>query len=614
MRYQPTRHPRLAALTLLVSAALLTAACSSSLRVDDALGSELDSLGFDDTDDTADADPDGSRPAGTGRQAPLVNGVRLVDDECYDDEARCGRAQLSQTFGSVDRIEIGYRVVRDTGDDVPIVVLTRAASLPSVDLDAFEDRTVIEIGERGVWPSRPGLDCAEWNGTDDDLLLAATRACRDRLVNAGVDVGTDDLVQRAADVVDLLGALGYTEADMVAPARRAGLVPHIADAMSIRRVLYVDPFFDGTDLFANGTQRTVAALDFVWDQCAAAATCTTTGSVADLFDTIATLENNPLSVTGRDDLAIDDALALRLVSDQLGDARSATFLPELQRMLLARDGDGLAAALEARYQPPDDSGITLACDQLDDSDVEGGPTSLDDWANQSLDRYTELCPIWFGEAGERAPTADPHLDGAAIVTAVAWQTTSATDGVPHIVEPTVGSVSDACVWDVAGAWFDRGEVDAASCTTTLEFRSRNAEIVATPGDYVHDEETTVRLPVPEGWLDSGYGTWTRNADPLDSTLLDVWVRSEDGPEAARQNMIANWALDDPTLSSEQVGGQEWFFASGPETDSVADYTYTIAIAVVDGQILALVLSSDNAEHVALRASVLEPAMVGAEIR
>lgn len=82
-------------------------------------------------------------------------------------------------------------------------------------------RTAYIIDQRGTGHSRPRLDCPEVDALDDEAaatltsdddvrteFIAAVKACHDRLVAQGVDVGAYNVEQAAADVEDLRRALG----------------------------------------------------------------------------------------------------------------------------------------------------------------------------------------------------------------------------------------------------------------------------------------------------------------------------------------------------------------------------------------------------------------------
>src|SRR5256884_8424987 len=86
---------------------------------------------------------------------------------------------------------------------------------------------LIMFDQRGTGYSTPSLKCPETlqnqfetldkhlSATDfERLQLQALRACHDRLVRSGVDLNTFNALENAADVHDLILALGYKQANL----------------------------------------------------------------------------------------------------------------------------------------------------------------------------------------------------------------------------------------------------------------------------------------------------------------------------------------------------------------------------------------------------------------
>jgi hypothetical protein len=132
----------------------------------------------------------------------------------------------------------------------------------------------------------------------------------------------------------------------------------------------------------------------------------------------------------------------------------------------------------------------------------------------------------------------------------------------------------------------------------------------TPGVY-ETPAVTVSLPLLDTWAGSGAGTWWREADPLDRTNLDVYVWEATDAERARSQIVDEWYLDDPVLSSAQVDDRIWLGPIGSYADGS---TYDITVARIDGHNIALILESEPGETLHLAEEVLTPAMREVNVR
>lgn len=151
-------------------------------------------------------------------------------------EVTCGTVDVPEDRTDPDSATISLAVAKlhSVSDDPapdPVVRLEGGPGFSSlVDVANYstsrllEDRDYIIWDQRGTGFSEPNLDCPEANeaiwdafGTTDEApeegarIDDALRACRDRLVDEGVDLGGYDTVQNAADLADLRVALGYDE-------------------------------------------------------------------------------------------------------------------------------------------------------------------------------------------------------------------------------------------------------------------------------------------------------------------------------------------------------------------------------------------------------------------
>lgn len=167
----------------------------------------------------------------------------LSDEEIEDDLIRCGYVVVSEDHNEPngDTIRIAVIVFKSTGrrpEPDPLIFLdggpgsnTLVAARGGLDYAVvqpyIDERDVILFDQRGVGYSQPELSCPEIDDIyyerisqvydaleDDPLVLQAASACRDRLLNNGVNLTAYTTAQNAADVNDIRIALGYEQINL----------------------------------------------------------------------------------------------------------------------------------------------------------------------------------------------------------------------------------------------------------------------------------------------------------------------------------------------------------------------------------------------------------------
>ena len=600
------RRARLITVILVVLAAVATA-CSSPPESPWAQTPDVDDLRELD-------DPVGSDTEATPGDDGAAEGDHaiLTDTTCVGEEVRCGLASVPQTTGAVDRVTLEYRVIVDEGDGTPVVHLLEGFGEDLLTADEFPDRPLVGLGSRGVAPGRPNLSCPEFRRALTNADVGAVLAeCIDRLGLAGIDPAGTLPSQLGADAGRTIAALGYDEVDLVVPGWRALTVPGIADHVDVRRVVYLDPWL-ATDRSVGPALSTHASIDAVWARCAEIATCAAPGTADDFLDAIAALDDQPLDDT-RDTVAdpvrpIDAMRLMGAVVASVGRSADLAFLPEIHRALLARDADTISAFVQRADTASTDVGLLgVSCTLFAPGvEVPGSlPSPLREDAADGIEVFDEACAVWPAEAP--LPGAVPALTVFTRSTPVGGPDHDAATAVgPVIIEPTVGPPSPACARAVAVAWFGRGEVDDGACTTPLAIGSRGETAASTPGVY-DTGDVTVELAVPDTWADSGTGTWWREADPLDPTNLDVYVWESDDAETARRQIVEEWGVLDPELTSTQVDDGIWLLATGA---SDLGTVYRIAVGRIGDRTIAVVLETTADEAGSLADEVLLPALSG----
>ena len=167
----------------------------------------------------------------------------FVEGECPMDltdevivEVTCGTVEVPENRTDPDSkmIRLAVAKLHSTSDDPrpdPVVQLEGGPGFPSlVDVGGYSKSAILDERDYYLWDQRgtgfstPSLDCTETNeaiwgifATTDDPKVEgervddSLRACRDRLVDDGVDLSGYDTRQNAADLADLRVALGIDE-------------------------------------------------------------------------------------------------------------------------------------------------------------------------------------------------------------------------------------------------------------------------------------------------------------------------------------------------------------------------------------------------------------------
>jgi pimeloyl-ACP methyl ester carboxylesterase len=177
----------------------------------------------------------------------------------------------------------------------------------------LQERDLVAFDQRGVGFSEPSLDCPEYGegvletyGADvsteeaRERMFNAMRACRDRLTGEGVNLSAYTSAASAADVHDLMQALGYDRYNLYGGSYGTRLALTIMrDYPDEVRSAVLDsvqpPQEDIFELRAAGVQR---ALELVFERCASSEACNESHpNLAEaFFSLVEKLEKEPLPV------------------------------------------------------------------------------------------------------------------------------------------------------------------------------------------------------------------------------------------------------------------------------------------------------------------------------
>nr|WSW58365.1 alpha/beta hydrolase [Streptomyces sp. NBC_00998] len=188
--------------------------------------------------------------ASAGPEAPIGTAARTVGDARFEpgpcprtpepiealEDARCGTLTVPENRAKPGgrTIELGVAIVPAATDKPkpdPIVWLAGGPgddavgeAKMAIDGGLNRDRDVIFMSQRGTYSARPNLLCPnidEFNAravglghdapSTERLHVEATKACHDRLAARGIDLGTYNDIESAADYEDLRTALGIKQ-------------------------------------------------------------------------------------------------------------------------------------------------------------------------------------------------------------------------------------------------------------------------------------------------------------------------------------------------------------------------------------------------------------------
>lgn len=473
--------------------------------------------------------------------------------------ASCGLVTVPQRHAAPDvgpTLSLGVMRVPSAGDGrtaAPVVVLAGGADGSALDLAAridewraaFRDRDLVLMDHRGGRYSTPFLRCDEDDqarlarglgqagGTAAlDTHLTALAACATRLRDAGFDLAAFDPLEAAADIADVVAALGYTDGyDLVAmgDGTRAAVAALRDGSSGLHSVTLdgpVDPQVSATAILARDTAATV---DHLSEACAEDAACS--GMLQDLaggvIDGAAQLDLEP-AVVSLDDggTSVEAVIAgdglVQAVAD--GFRVHAGDIGEVADLVAAAvaQGDLAPVATQRLAEARDTSRAdvlawTLRCAQdlagATDYQFEGVPDAYRPLSGRigERDAVVEACAaLGVGDADgavhDRAQSEVPVLTLTGEFDP--WSTGAAADAVRAGLDTSYGLVlpaighgtlsASACALAVAGDFVadPSTEPDAACIADMPEFTTGAAAPDATDGPGVSPGPGPSETPVP----------------------------------------------------------------------------------------------------------------------
>jgi pimeloyl-ACP methyl ester carboxylesterase len=177
-------------------------------------------------------------------------------------------------------------------------------------------RDVVLFDQRGVGHSQPSLDCPEYEEAQREILagnldpeqeetmvLEALRACRDRLVAEGVDLSMYHSAAIAADVHELMQALGYERYNLygISYGTRLALTVMRDHPANVRSAVLDSVVPLEVNLYEGFGPSAGRALDLLFERCAADEDCSTRfpDLEASFYALVDRLADEPLSVAAQ---------------------------------------------------------------------------------------------------------------------------------------------------------------------------------------------------------------------------------------------------------------------------------------------------------------------------
>lgn len=225
------------------------------------------------------------------------------------------------------------------------------------DVPMFYPRDLILIDQRGTGYSSPTLNCPEVENEEDN----AVEACRDRLLDEGINLQAYNSAENAADVVELASALGYDEYNLygVSYGTRLALTIMRDYPEGVRSVILDSVYPPHINSWEEYGNITPVVMQTLFDGCAADPVCDEAyPDLGNVFYELAdTLDTQPAEYEAEDpetgeiyDATLDGNDLIDRVFQLLYSSETIPYLP--QTIYAIADGD--YAALDAL-----ESGVTL---------------------------------------------------------------------------------------------------------------------------------------------------------------------------------------------------------------------------------------------------------------
>jgi pimeloyl-ACP methyl ester carboxylesterase len=214
-------------------------------------------------------------------------GYVTVPEDRSDDLSRTIRLAVA-VYHSSSRMDAPDAVIFLAGGPGEGAIEWAASAYSSVILPILQERDFIVFDQRGTGLSEPALDCDEIKDVYVEELIHpaseegrvqlytdALTACRDRLEKEGVDLAAYTTGENAADVVNILAALEYSQADLYGVSYGTRLAQFVMRDYpdKVRSVVLDSVVPLEVNMINDGSAASNNALQALFDGCAADSDC-----------------------------------------------------------------------------------------------------------------------------------------------------------------------------------------------------------------------------------------------------------------------------------------------------------------------------------------------------
>jgi pimeloyl-ACP methyl ester carboxylesterase len=531
-------------------------------------------------------------------------------------------------------------------------------------------RDLVMFDQRGTGYSMPSLECEEdrqltFELLDDDLDAAeysarereAVTRCRQRLAERRVDLSAYNSKENAADVADLMKALGYDEWNLFGISYGTRLAQTIMrdHPEGVRSVILDSVYTPDVSLLTGAPENLDRAIKTLLDGCAGSQDCAAAYPDLEnrLFSLVDALNAAPLQLDVRDvftqaryDAVFDGYALLGTVFQGLYSAEVIPILPQMIDEL--ERGDTRTAGLLVTNDLANGAFFSLGmhlsvqCNEEVPFSTKADVEAADD----AFPRYGEffegasnigppifaLCDVW--QAGNADPIENEPVSSTIPtlvlsgeydpITPPAWGRLAADQlaEATFLLFPGVGhgvTVSADCPRQIMFGFLDdppsTPDVGCMSDMGPPAFKvpgqvGDQVELVAFDVDILGFGFSGVR---PDGWDEIGPGAWIRGDSGIDQTaIVQQAIPGLGDPSLVVDLFSQQMGFDSSpeAAGTLEAGGRTWQLF----TATIDGFPIDIGAADVDGTVAVVMLVSDDAERSALLEEVFVPALEAFETR
>lgn len=540
--------------------------------------------------------------------------------------------------------------------------LELSASAYGVLVEPFLDKhDFIVFDQRGTGLSEPVLECEELtkmylqdirgliDSTTRDLVYAnAFHACSGLMRGQGVQLQAYTTRESAADVRDLLGALGYDKVNLYGASYGTKLAqvvmreyPEIVNTAILDSVVPLN-----TSMFANYSSALASGLETLFSNCKADPQCN--AAYPDLESTfwelVDELDANPVTVTSSDyptGLVTQTVTGETLINLVLGSIKSSRFIgtaPQTISRFKDRDFSTLVMQQSSLLFMFDDFAtglfINISCHEqvlstsLEEAQTEANRMIIRDYAwlpfYGGIEDVFKTCKAW-GATGPAYGENDPTVsDIPSLIIAGSYDPTTPPGYAKQIGAhlsnsyyfefATLGHTPTAadgsgCAMQVVQQFLDNPAAEPQrACLDELE---KPAFVIPYTGDPALELKTVtaygLKMRVPKDWWDMGGGFYYRGNSPFDITEIGILTIPTDIQNIQDYfSLKANGyrGLDGPLMPAGERQGKTFNW----QLYTSSSYGRPVDIAMVEdrGWSIVVVQFSNKDEHEALYRTVFLP--------